>query len=132
MIEADSLTKHYGQFTAVDELSFSVEPGEVLGFLGPNGAGKSTTMKMLTGFLTPSSGTARILGHDIQTDSLAARRSIGYLPEGAPSYGEMTVEQFLWFVARARELSGPAAGSGCRSMHRAATDPCGSSTRSPA
>jgi ABC-2 type transport system ATP-binding protein len=103
MIKAQSLSKHYGSITAVDHLSFEVEPGQVLGFLGPNGAGKSTTMKMLTGFLSPSSGTAIINGHDIVDDSLAARREIGYLPEGAPSYGEMTVSQFLDFVARARE-----------------------------
>ncbi|HMB61114.1 MAG TPA: ABC transporter ATP-binding protein [Xanthomonadales bacterium] len=105
MIEAKSLSKDFGQFRAVDDLSFTVEPGQVLGFLGPNGAGKSTTMKMLTGFLAPSAGTALIRGHDIVTDSLAARRSIGYLPEGAPSYGEMTVLQFLQFVARARGLA---------------------------
>jgi len=105
MIEARALTKHYGGFTAVDHLSFTVKPGEVLGFLGPNGAGKSTTMKMLTGFLAPSSGTALINGHDITSDSLAARRAIGYLPEGAPSYGEMTVAGFLDFVARAREIA---------------------------
>lgn len=104
MIEAKSLSKHYDGITAVDHLSFCVEPGQVLGFLGPNGAGKSTTMKMLTGFLSPSSGTAIINGHDIVDDSLAARREIGYLPEGAPSYGEMTVAQFLDFVARAREI----------------------------
>jgi len=104
MIEAISLCKRYGAFTAVDDLSFQVEPGQVLGFLGPNGAGKSTTMKMLTGFLTPTSGTARIQGHDIGTDSLAARRCLGYLPEGAPSYGEMSVRDFLCFVARARQL----------------------------
>jgi ABC-2 type transport system ATP-binding protein len=104
MIETHSLCKHYGNFTAVDCLSICVGPGEVLGFLGPNGAGKSTTMKMLTGFLAPSSGTALINGHDIVTDSLAARREIGYLPEGAPSYGEMTVAAFLGFVARARAI----------------------------
>ncbi|MDX1459967.1 MAG: ATP-binding cassette domain-containing protein [Xanthomonadales bacterium] len=104
MIEADSLSKKFGHFTAVNTLSFNVEPGQVLGFLGPNGAGKSTTMKMLTGFLAPTSGTARVNGHDVVTDSLAARRVIGYLPEGAPSYGEMTVRQFLQFVARAREI----------------------------
>lgn len=102
MIEAQSLCKNYGNFTAVDDLSFSVEPGQVLGFLGPNGAGKSTTMKMLTGFLTPSSGTALINGIDVTENSVAARHHIGYLPEGAPSYGEMTVQQFLTFVARAR------------------------------
>ena len=102
MIEAQSLCKSYGNFTAVDDLSFSVEPGQVLGFLGPNGAGKSTTMKMLTGFLTPSSGTALINGIDVTENSVAALHHIGYLPEGAPSYGEMTVQQFLTFVARAR------------------------------
>ena len=104
MIETQSLCKKYGSFTAVDHLTFNVEPGQVLGFLGPNGAGKSTTMKMLTAFLTPTSGTARIHGHDIVSDSLAARKIIGYLPEGAPSYGEMTVAQFLNFIARAREI----------------------------
>ena len=79
-IDARALCKKYGNLAAVDELSFEVEAGEVLGFLGPNGAGKSTTMKMLTGFLTPTSGTAVINGHDIVNDSLAARRCIGYLP----------------------------------------------------
>lgn len=105
-IEARSLSKHWGNLKAVDNLSFTVESGEVLGFLGPNGAGKSTSMKMLTGFLTPTSGTAIINGHDICTDSLAARRSIGYLPEGAPGYGELNVRQFLEFIARARGYSG--------------------------
>ena len=105
-IDARALCKKYGNLAAVDELSFEVEAGEVLGFLGPNGAGKSTTMKMLTGFLTPTSGTAVINGHDIVNDSLAARRCIGYLPEGAPSYGEMTVRRFLEFIARARGFSG--------------------------
>ena len=104
MIEAQSLTRRFGSLTAVDQLSFTVEPGQVLGFLGPNGAGKSTTMKMLTGFLAPSSGTARVSGHDVVDDSLAARRCTGYLPEGAPCYGEMTVSQFLAFVARVREI----------------------------
>ena len=113
MIEAISLSKHYGAFTAVDDLSFQVEAGQVLGFLGPNGAGKSTTMKILTGFLSPSAGSARILGHDMQRDALAARRRIGYLPEGAPSYGEMTVQGFLKFVAQARELRGSAARQAC-------------------
>jgi ABC-2 type transport system ATP-binding protein len=105
-IEARRLCKNYGPLIAVDELSFEVGAGEVLGFLGPNGAGKSTTMKMLTGFLAPSSGTALINGHDIVDDSLAARRCIGYLPEGAPSYGEMTVRAFLQFVARVRGFEG--------------------------
>jgi ABC-2 type transport system ATP-binding protein len=105
-IVARSLSKRYGNIMAVDQLSFEVGPGEVLGFLGPNGAGKSTTMKMLTGFLTPTAGTAVINGHDIITDSLAARRTIGYLPEGAPSYGEMTVRNFLEFIARVRGFRG--------------------------
>jgi len=113
-IEARRLSKHYGSLVAVDELSFEVGAGEVLGFLGPNGAGKSTTMKMLTGFLAPSSGTALINGHDIVDDSLAARRCTGYLPEGAPSYGEMTVRAFLQFVARARGFEGrKALAEGC-------------------
>jgi len=107
-IEARSLSKHYGQLAAVSDMSFELEAGEVLGFLGPNGAGKSTTMKMLTGFLTPSSGTALISGHDIITNSLAARRCMGYLPEGAPAYGEMTVVDFLQFIARARGYAGAA------------------------
>jgi ABC-2 type transport system ATP-binding protein len=105
-IEARSLSRNFGSIVAVDHLSFEVGSGEVLGFLGPNGAGKSTTMKMLTGFLAPSSGTATIDGHDIINDSLAARRIIGYLPEGAPSYGEMTVRGFLEFIARARGIKG--------------------------
>jgi ABC-2 type transport system ATP-binding protein len=108
-IEARQLCKRYGNLVAVDQLSFEVGAGEVLGFLGPNGAGKSTTMKMLTGFLAPTAGAALINGHDIVSDSLAARRNIGYLPEGAPSYGEMTVRRFLEFIARARGFRGRAA-----------------------
>ena len=106
MLAARNLTRRFGNLLAVDDLSFEVEPGTVLGFLGPNGAGKSTTMKMLTGFLTPSSGTAEIFGHDIQSDSMAARRLIGYLPEGAPLYDELTVSQLLRFIAEARGYSG--------------------------
>jgi len=105
MIEVKSLCKSYGIFKAVDELSFTVEAGQVLGFLGPNGAGKSTTMKMLTGFLTPTSGTALVNGIDVAENSVAARKNIGYLPEGAPSYGEMTVQQFMLFIARARLIN---------------------------
>ena len=105
-IDAKALYKNFGNLVAVDGLSFEVGAGEVLGFLGPNGAGKSTTMKMLTGFLAPTSGTAVINGHDIVEDSLAARRCMGYLPEGAPSYGEMTVRRFLEFIARARGFTG--------------------------
>ena len=106
LIEIDGLTKRFRDFTAVDNVSFEVSRGEVLGFLGPNGAGKSTTMRMLAGFMTPTSGTARIQGHDVQTDSVAARRVLGFLPEGAPTYPEMSVEGFLRFCARIRGFSG--------------------------
>ena len=106
LIEIQGLTKRFGAFTAVDNVSFEVRRGEVLGFLGPNGAGKSTTMRMLAGFVIPSSGTARIQGHDVQTDSVAARRVLGFLPEGAPTYPEMPVESFLRFCARVRGFSG--------------------------
>jgi ABC-2 type transport system ATP-binding protein len=106
MIEIDGLTKTYGQHTVVDDLRFSCSPGEVLGFLGPNGAGKSTTMKMITGFVTPSAGTARVCGHDIAEQSIEARKRLGYLPEGAPSYPEMTPLSFLEFIADIRELRG--------------------------
>ncbi len=106
MIEIDQLTKRYGRLTAVDGLSFTVEPGQVLGFLGPNGAGKSTTMKMIVGFLTPTSGRAEVCGFDVQRQPIAAKRVMGYLPEGAPSYGEMTTLQFLQFISDARGLTG--------------------------
>ena len=106
MIEIDSLTKNYGHHTVVDNLTFKCEPGEVLGFLGPNGAGKSTTMKMITGFVAPTSGRVSVCGHDIEDDALAARRRLGYLPEGAPCYPEMTPATFLNFVADIRELTG--------------------------
>jgi ABC-2 type transport system ATP-binding protein len=106
LIEIEALTKRFGGFTAVDGVSFSVARGEVLGFLGPNGAGKSTTMKMLAGFVTPTSGTARICGHDVLSDPVAARRELGYLPEGAPTYPEMTVVSFLGFCARIRGYRG--------------------------
>ncbi len=107
MIEIQSLTRQFGEFKAVDNLSFTVQPGEVLGFLGPNGAGKSTTMKMLTGFLTPTAGRIRIFGHDVESDPLAAKQLIGYLPEGAPAYGDMTVQGYLEFIADLRGLTGP-------------------------
>jgi ABC-2 type transport system ATP-binding protein len=109
MLEIESLTKRFDAVTAVADLSLRVSPGEVLGFLGPNGAGKTTTMKMVTGFLVPDGGTARICGHDIVTDTIAAQRKMGYLPEGAPSYGEMTPREFLAFVAEVRGLKGAAA-----------------------
>jgi len=106
MIETERLTKRYGSLVAVDQLSFSVGQGEVLGFLGPNGAGKSTTMKMIAGFLTPTEGRATVCGFDVERDPVKAKAQIGYLPEGAPSYGEMTPASFLDFIARVRGLSG--------------------------
>jgi len=106
MIETERLTKRYGGLVAVDQLSFSVGKGEVLGFLGPNGAGKSTTMKMIAGFLTPTEGRATVCGFDVEQDPVKAKAEIGYLPEGAPSYGEMTPASFLDFIARVRGLSG--------------------------
>lgn len=106
MIEVSHLSKRYGAMFAVNDVSFNVEPGQVLGFLGPNGAGKSTTMKMIAGFLAPTTGTVRVCGHDIEQAPLAAKRVMGYLPEGAPSYGEMTVAAFLDFIADIRDLKG--------------------------
>jgi ABC-2 type transport system ATP-binding protein len=106
MIKTQNLTKNYDGLLAVDDLTFTVEPGEVLGFLGPNGAGKSTTMRMLAGFITPTSGTGSICGHDISAEPLAAKAALGYLPEGAPHYGEMTVGGFLAFIADLRRLDG--------------------------
>ncbi len=108
MILIENLVKRFGTFTAVDGIGFAVERGTVLGFLGPNGAGKSTTMKMVTGFLPPTSGTVRVCGHDVQAEPLEAKRRIGYLPEGAPTYPDMTPLGFLEFVARVRGVSGTA------------------------
>jgi ABC-2 type transport system ATP-binding protein len=109
MIEVEGLVKHYGSLRAVDGVSFTVRQGDILGFLGPNGAGKSTTMKMLTGYLRPTAGTARIAGFDVQVAPLEVKRRLGYLPESAPAYPEMTVEEFLDFVASARGIRGRAA-----------------------
>jgi ABC-2 type transport system ATP-binding protein len=106
MIKTEHLSKRYDSLVAVDDVSFQVSPGEVLGFLGPNGAGKTTTMRMLAGFITPTAGKASICGHDIVTAPMAAKASLGYLPEGAPSYGEMTVASFLEFIADLRRLEG--------------------------
>jgi len=106
MIETSALTKRYGPLSAVDHISFQVQPGQVLGFLGPNGAGKSTTMKMIAGFLAPTEGTARVCGYDVEEQPLEAKRALGYLPEGAPGYGEMTPRSFLDFIADIRGLSG--------------------------
>ena len=108
MIEVESLTKHFGTKYAVDDLSFTVKQGEVLGFLGPNGAGKSTTMRMITGFIPPSSGDARVCGISIVDNPSAAKTKIGYLPESAPLYNDMTVVGFLKFCASIRKLSGTA------------------------
>ena len=105
MIEIENLVKKFGPLTVVDKISFTVKPGEVLGFLGPNGAGKSTTMKMITGFLAPTSGRIRVYDHEVEGDALEAKKLIGYLPEGAPSYGEMTPIQFLDFIADVRGLT---------------------------
>ena len=106
MLKVENLKKRFGDFEAVRGISFSVAKGEVLGFLGPNGAGKSTTMRMITGFLPPTSGTASICGHDIVGDPVAAKADLGYLPENAPSYRAMTVEAFLRFVAEIRGFRG--------------------------
>jgi len=104
VIEARGLSKRYGELVAVDDVSFSVAPGEVVGFLGPNGAGKTTTMRILTGFLPATDGTAAIAGHDIFEDPLAARRSVGYLPESPPLYPEMSVEGYLGYVASIKDV----------------------------
>ncbi len=106
MIEISSLVKSFGPIRAVDGVSFSVAKGEVLGFLGPNGAGKSTTMKMAAGFLAADSGSARIAGFDVAADPLEVKKRIGYMPEGAPSYSDMTPASFLGFVADMRGLAG--------------------------
>ncbi len=106
LVEIKSLSKKFGPITAVDGIRFDVARGEVLGFLGPNGAGKSTTMKMLTCFLTPTSGTATVCGHDILSESVKVRRKIGYLPEGAPAWGDMTPAAFLDFIAQIRGYRG--------------------------
>jgi len=107
MIEASGLRKRYGRLLAVDGISFRAEPGEVLGFLGPNGAAKPRTMRWIAGFLRPTEGTAKAVGNDVQDDAMAARRSLGYLPEGAPAYAEMTPRGLLGFIADLRGLSGP-------------------------
>jgi ABC-2 type transport system ATP-binding protein len=106
MIQTQNLTKHYHGLVAVDDLTFAVQPGEVLGFLGPNGAGKSTTMRMIAGFVAPTAGSASICGFDIATHPIEAKRALGYLPEGAPCYGEMSVTGFLEFIADLRGLNG--------------------------
>ncbi len=105
MIKVENLTKAFGAKVAVDNISFTVDNGEVLGFLGPNGAGKSTTMRMVTGFLAPTEGRVMVGDHDMLADPVAAKRLIGYLPENAPSYEDMTVQGFLRFAAEMRGLA---------------------------
>lgn len=120
MIEVEHLSKIYGSNLGIQDITFSVEPGEIMGFLGPNGAGKTTTMRILAGYLPASSGTARIAGYDVHNQSLAVRKRIGYLPETPPLYPEMTVEGFLYFVAR---LKGVPAGDRSRRV-KAAIERC--------
>ena len=105
MIHLDKVTKYFGSFPAITDISFQVERGEVLGFLGPNGAGKSTVMKIITGFLPPTSGSVTVVGYDVVHESLEARRHIGYLPETVPLYPEMTVQEYLTFMGRIRGMS---------------------------
>jgi ABC-2 type transport system ATP-binding protein len=116
MIEVEHLSKIYGVTPAIEDVTFSVEAGEILGFLGPNGAGKTTTMRILSGYLPASNGTARLAGYEVHTDSMAVRKRIGYLPETPPLYPDMTVEGFLYFVAR---IKGVAAGDRANSVQSA-------------
>jgi len=106
MIEVKNLSRRFGSIIAVDGISFEVKKGDVLGFLGPNGAGKTTAMRMLACFLPPDSGTATVCGHDILEEPIEVRRSLGYLAENAPAYGEMTVGSFLNFICDARQIYG--------------------------
>ena len=106
MIEAVGLTKYYGDFAAIDDVSFHIARGEVVAFLGPNGAGKSTSMKLLTGYLAATKGTAKIAGHDMATDRIAGARKLGYLPENGPLYPDMTPRALLRFFGEARKMSG--------------------------
>ncbi len=106
MIEIEHLHKRFGECVAVEDLSLAIRPGEVLGFLGPNGAGKTTTMRMITGYLHPDRGRVEVFGHDVASEPLQVKSLLGYLPEGAPAYGEMNVRAFLNFVASVRGLGG--------------------------
>ena len=103
-IEVNNLTKYYGDYPAIEDISFTVNKGEILGFLGPNAAGKTTTMRILTGFMPPSGGNAKIAGYDVVSQSLEARRQIGYLPESVPLYTDMTVEDYLDFMGKIRGM----------------------------
>jgi len=125
MIEVKNLVKAFGAKLAVNDISFAVERGEVLGFLGPNGAGKSTTMRMITGFIPPSDGTITVGGHDITTDPISAKRLIGYLPENAPVYADMSVQGFLSFCAELSGLRGDSRKKAVtRSWKCASSNPC--------
>jgi|FaiFalDrversion3_1042247.scaffolds.fasta_scaffold00953_4 ABC-2 type transport system ATP-binding protein len=104
MVEVQNLTKYYGSLLAIEGVSFTVRKGDILGFLGPNGSGKTTTMRIATGYIPPTSGTVRIAGYDIQTQSLEARRRIGYMPETVPLYTDMTVEDYLEFMGTIRGM----------------------------
>ncbi|MCC5793562.1 MAG: ABC transporter ATP-binding protein [Chromatiales bacterium] len=108
MLKVEGLTKHYGALTAVSDVCFEVQTGEVLGFLGPNGAGKTTTMRMIAGFVPPSAGRAIVCGYPVDSEPVEAKRKLGYLPEGAPAYGEMTPADFLAFIAAARGMDAAA------------------------
>jgi ABC-2 type transport system ATP-binding protein len=107
MIEVEKLTKRYGVHLAVDAISFQAQPGEIVGLLGPNGAGKTTTMRILTGFMPPTSGTARIAGYDVLEDSLSVRKHVGYMPERVPVYPDMTVREYITFWAKLRDVRKP-------------------------
>ena len=106
LIRLDGLTKRFGELLAVDAVSLSVEAGQVLGFLGPNGAGKTTTMRMIAGFMEPTAGSASVCGNDVIDDPVGVRRNIGFLPEGAPTYGDMTARSYLEFIAEIRGFDG--------------------------
>lgn len=109
MIEVENLSKRYGDFTALSGISFRAEPGEILGFLGPNGAGKTTTMRILTGYMPPSAGVARVCGFDVLEESLEVRRRVGYLPETVPLYPDMTVGGYVTYIAKLRGVDDPSA-----------------------
>ena len=121
MIEVAHLTKEFGDFTAVRDVSFTIAPGECVGFLGPNGAGKTTTMRVIAGIFPPTSGSVRVGGHDVQRDPNATRRLVGYFPENAPYYPEMSVEEYLAFVARAKRLPRAARSAEVERVIRATT-----------
>ena len=104
MIEVEGLTKNYGHVNAIKDVSFSVDKGEILGFLGPNAAGKTTTMRILTCYMPPTSGAARIAGYDIFTQSLKVRQQVGYMPESVPLYGDMTISEYLNFVSQIKHI----------------------------